>query len=162
MISLPGDTDYNADFQLFDPSFFADAWNDLDASASLNEPSLTTPSTEAPAALDQSLDTTLYPLLIEAKTENADLEFHVLINKTEPSVANPKSKSDFEFSSELQVHSDSDAVWQPSQELMGLISGDNHRFGLSLTNEAYALANQQAAAHVFPVYIFSNFIIDQL
>ena len=155
MTSLPDDRLYNAaaDFQLFDDSFFSDASKVLNAST-LNEPSMTSMSPEEPALLDRSPNRVLYPALIEAKTEESDAEFYVFPSQTPLLPVTSNLNSDFDFSTELQAHSDSDAVWQPSQELMALISGDSDVFGLSLTNEAYTLANQQAAAYVYPVCVF--------
>ena len=57
----------------------------------------------------------------------------------------------FKSTTDLETFSDDIALWEPSQELMGLISGDNLAFALSLTNDVYKMANQDASLHVLPV-----------
>ena len=70
-----------------------------------------------------------------------------LTNESKVGSADPGFKS----TTDLETFSDNIALWEPSPELMGLVSGDNGAFALSLTNDVYTLANQEASLHVFPV-----------
>lgn len=62
---------------------------------------------------------------------------------------NPHVKS----GTELQPFTDVPTPWHPAPELMGLISGENEAFGLSLTSDVYRTANHELALNAFPVYL---------